>query len=246
MRYKILVEYDGSKYVGWQKQPDQPDKSIEEILMNAIRDLTKQEVKINCAGRTDSGVHAIAQCADFAIDKHFDEEVIVRGLNRFLLGYDVAVTNCEIVDESFHSRYDAKARIYEYRIINRSPKLALDQGRAWHVPLKLNVAAMHESGQFLIGLHDFSSFRDSNCQANTALRRVDKIEVVRQGDLVTIKVEAKSYLHHMVRNIAGTLVLVGLGKMAVEEMAQILAAKDRTKSGRNAPACGLYFVEAVY
>lgn len=246
MRYKISIEYDGGKYVGWQKQPDQPNKSVEEILMNAIYELTRQRVKINAAGRTDSGVHAISQSADFAIDKNFDEAVIVSGLNRFLLGHDIAVTSCEIVDDSFHSRYDAKARIYQYRIINRSPKLALEAGRAWHVTAKLDIAAMNEAAQYLIGLHDFSSFRDSSCHSNTAVRRVNKLVVNKFGDLVTIDIEAKSFLHHMVRNIVGTLVLVGSGKIPAGEMANILAVKDRTQSGRNAPAGGLYFVEVIY
>ncbi len=246
MKYKIEIEYDGSNLVGWQKQPDQPGKSVEEILENAIFELTLQRVKLNCAGRTDAGVHALAQVADFSLEKNFDPINIITGVNRFLIGHKIAITNCQIVDESFHSRYDAKSRIYRYNIINRIAKPAIDANRAWHVKAPLDIEAMREACQYLIGLHDFSSFRDSKCQSDTPIRRVNDIKIAKHGQEITIEIEAKSFLHHMVRNIVGTLYLVGKGQIKPQEMQNILGAKDRTKSGRNAPACGLYFLGVRY
>ncbi len=251
MKYKITIEYDGSGLVGWQKQPDQPNKSVEELVENAILAMTLQKVKLNCAGRTDAGVHALGQVADFSLSqpqgKEFSERQIIMGVNRFLSGHRIAIIDCQIVDESFHSRYDALSRTYHYRIVNRTGRLALDTGRAWHIGLPLNVDLMNEAAQHLIGLHDFSSFRDSKCQSNTPIRRVVNLFSNTHGrNTLILEIEAKSFLHHMVRNIVGTLVDVGLGRTSPQEVLDILQAKDRTKSGQNAPACGLYFSEVKY
>lgn len=246
MKYKIKIEYDGSEYVGWQKQPDQPEKSIEELIEKAVFTMSGEVVKLNCAGRTDAGVHAIAQVADFTLSKQFSERRIVMGLNNHLLTHKIAIVDCQVVDETFHSRFNAVSRSYIYKIINRSAKLTLDQNRAWHVPVPLNVELMQKAADFLIGEHNFSSFRDSKCQSNTPIKTINVIDISQNNQQITIKINAKSFLHHMVRNIVGTLYLVGSNQVTIDQFCKILSAKDRTKSGQNAPAHGLYFYEVGY
>ncbi len=246
MHYKITIEYDGTNYVGWQKQPDQKGNSIEEILEQAVFNMTQERVKINGSGRTDAGVHAIAQVADFAITKEIENFRIMVGLNNHLRESNVVITNCEKVSDEFNSRFSAKLRTYRYVIINRKSALALQKNRAWHVPVALNDAAMNEAASHLIGEHDFSAFRDAECQSKTPVKTVEKITINRNGEELIIEISAKSFLHHMVRNIVGTLVLVGSGKIAAQDVLEILQSKDRKKSGPNAPACGLYFLGVDY
>lgn len=246
MRYKITIEYDGTNYVGWQKQPDQPDKSIEEILEKAIFQMTQEKVKLNCAGRTDAGVHAIAQIADFELSKEFDKFRMMMGINNYLQQANIVVVACDIVDDKFHSRFDAKLRHYRYVIINRKAPLALQKSRAWHVPLSLDAEAMQLGANYLIGEFDFSSFRDAKCQSKTPIKIVEKLTVTRVGDEVIIDITAKSFLHHMVRNIVGTLMWVGIARITPDEVLIILESRNRTMSGHNAPACGLYFLGASY
>lgn len=246
MKYRINIEYDGCDYVGWQKQPDQPEKSIEELIEKAVFAMSGEGIKLNCAGRTDAGVHAISQVADFSLNKQFSERRIVMGLNNHLLNHKIAIIGCQIVDDSFHSRFDAVSRSYIYKIINRSAKLALECNRAWHVPVPLDIDLMQKAADFLIGEHDFSSFRDSKCQSNTPIKTINRIEIKRNLDEIKIMINARSFLHHMVRNIVGTLCLVGSKQITIDQFCNILSAKDRTKSGQNAPACGLYFYEVEY
>ncbi len=247
MRYKITIEYDGSGYVGWQKQPDQPNKSIEELIEKAIFAMSGEVVKLNCAGRTDAGVHALGQVADFNLEKNdYSEHRIIMGLNQHLLNQKIAIINCQIVDDSFHSRFDAVSRTYIYKIINRSAKLTLDQNRAWHVPIPLDIKKMQQAADLLIGEQDFSSFRDSKCQSNTPIKTINVIDISHNDQQIAIKINAKSFLHHMVRNIVGTLYLVGSQQMQLDEFSEVIAAKDRTKSGQNAPAHGLYLYEIEY
>lgn len=246
MRYKLTIEYDGTNYVGWQEQPDQPYKSIEEVLRKAIYNLTFENVKINCAGRTDSGVHAIAQIADFEIAKKFSPFRILMGLNYNLNTEDIAIIDCEEVDDEFHSRYDAKMRSYKYVILNRRAPAILLKNRVYHIPTELNLKKMEEGAKFLIGEHDFSSFRDSKCQSLSPIKNINEIKLTKNAEKIEIFIAAKSFLHHMVRNIVGSLVLVGQEKILPKDIKTILEAKDRTKSGPNAPACGLYFLGAKY
>jgi len=246
MRYKIVIEYDGTNYVGWQKQPDQPNKSVEEILEKAIFQMTQEQVKLNCAGRTDAGVHAIAQIADFELTKKFDTFRIMMGINNYLQNVNVVVVACEIVDDKFHSRFDARLRHYRYVIVNRKAPLVIEKNRAWHVPLPLDSVAMQLGANYLIGEFDFSSFRDAECQSKTPIKIVKSLTVVRKKDQVIIDITAKSFLHHMVRNIVGTLMWVGTQRIASDEVLIILESRDRTMSGQNAPACGLYFMGADY
>jgi tRNA pseudouridine38-40 synthase len=245
LRYKLTIEYEGTGLVGWQKQPDLPN-SAQQIIEEAIFKLTLEEVKIHASGRTDAGVHALRQVAHFDLKKEKTTHTIESGLNHFLRRSNCAVTNCEIVNDAFHSRFDAKSRHYQYKIINRRPHLTFNKKLAWQVYETLNVSKMQEAANFLIGTHDFSSFRDSECQAKTPIRTVEKIEIFKEGELIKINFSAKSFLHHQVRNMVGTLVLAGKEKIKPEEMKVILEAKDRTKSGPNAPSCGLYFVGVDY
>jgi len=245
-RYKLIIEYDGGNYCGFQKQFNIPQNSIEQALETAIFNLSGQEVKIFASGRTDAGVHALGQVVHFDLNKEFDPYKIVMALNNYLRDENVVVLNCEEVDENFHARFHAKMRHYRYVIINRRAPLSLQKNHAWHVSRELDVEAMQESAQFLIGEHDFSSFRDAECQGKTAIRTISRIEITKKNEEIFIEVSAQSFLHHMVRNIVGTLVMVGSGKIAATEMKKILEAKDRTKSGVNAPACGLYFLKVDY
>ncbi|MDX2083643.1 MAG: tRNA pseudouridine(38-40) synthase TruA [Rickettsiales bacterium] len=245
-RYKIIFEYEGGNYCGLQKQSDLLNKSIEEVLENALRKFCQQSVKINCSSRTDAGVHALKQVAHFDLNKKFDCYKIIMATNNYLRGENISVIDCEIVSNNFHCRFDAKMRHYQYVIINRRAPLTLEKNRAWHLPKKLNCKAMREAAKFLIGEHDFSAFRDSECQAKSPVRTIKKILIKKNGDKITILISAKSFLHHMVRNIIGTLVWVGNSKIDVLDVKKILESHNRTKSGPNAPACGLYFLGVDY
>ncbi len=246
IRYKAVIEYDGTTYCGFQKQVGLEQKSIEEVLQNALFKLCGQQIKIAVCGRTDAGVHALGQVIHFDLEKKFTSYQIVMGLNNYLRRETIAIIACEIVDEDFHARLSTKMRHYRYVIINRPALLVLEKNRACHVAKKLDVAAMIESTKFLIGEHDFSSFRDAECQAKSAVRTINKIEIKQDGEKILIEISAKSFLHHMVRNIAGTLIWVGTNKISANDMEKILEARDRTKSGPNAPACGLYFLQSDY
>lgn len=245
-RYKLTVEYDGSLYCGFQKQSDIAQKSIEKVLEFAIFQLSQEQPKIVASGRTDAGVHALGQVIHFDLEKKFSPHQIIMGLNSYLREEQVVVLSCELVDENFHARFNSKMRHYRYRIINRSAFLTIDKNRAWHVAKKLDAAAMKKAAEFLIGEHDFSAFRDAECQASSPIRTIKKIEIKENGEEILIEVSAKSFLHHMVRNIVGTLSWVGSGKISAADIETILHAKDRTKSGPNAPACGLYFLKVEY
>lgn len=250
MRYKIIIEYDGSGYIGFQKQPTVKAKSVEEVLELALFKLTQKKIKIFVSGRTDAGVHALGQVIHFDLEKEFAPERILMGLNNYLRSEETSVICCSQVSAEFHARFSAKMRHYRYLLINRKAPLTLQKNRAWHVAKKLDISAMKAGADFLIGEHDFSSFRDSDCQASSPIRTMQKIVIEEKiGGIageISIEFSAKSFLHHMVRNIVGTLVLVGLGKIQPEEIKKILQLRDRTKSGPNAPACGLYFLGVDY
>jgi tRNA pseudouridine38-40 synthase len=245
-RYKLIIEYDGTNYLGFQKQPRSAGKSIELELLEAIEKLTGEKVDIFVSGRTDAGVHAFGQVIHFDLHKKMPPERIVAGLNNYLREEEIAILSCEKVDESFHARFGSKMRHYRYIVVNRHSPPVLQKNRVWHVAKKLDVDAMKKAAKHLLGTHDFSAFRDAECQAKTPIRTILKIEVHEQNGQIIFDVSAKSFLHHMVRNIVGTLVWCGLEKIQPEEMKEILENKDRTKSGPNAPACGLYFTSVDY
>jgi len=245
-RYKLTIEYDGTNYCGFQKQTAIEENSVEEILEEAVFKMTQSKIKIFVSGRTDAGVHALAQVLHFDLNKKFQPFQIADALNNHLLGEKISVLKCEIVDKNFHARFGAKMRHYLYKITNRRAPLALNKTRSWHVVKKLDIELMKEAAKFLIGEHDFSSFRDAKCQSQVPIRSIEKIEIMKIGEEIQIKISAKSFMHHMVRNIVGTLFWVGSQKISPNEMQKILLAKDRTKSGPNAPAHGLYFLGVDY
>jgi tRNA pseudouridine38-40 synthase len=243
-RYKLTIEYDGTGLVGWQRQKN--GLSVQEILETAALKFCGTAVTVHGAGRTDAGVHALAQSAHLDLPRAAPEEVIRNALNQHVKPAAVAVLAVELVGDSFDARRSAKARRYLYRILNRRPLPALERGRVWHVGPPLDEAAMQAAAQLLIGRHDFTSFRDSLCQAKSPVKTLDALDVIRVGEEIRIAAQARSFLHRQVRNMVGTLKLVGAGKWRVAHVAEALAARDRRAGGPTAPPGGLYLVEVVY
>ncbi len=254
-RWKITVEYDGSLYAGWQLQ--QHDMTVQQALEEAILAFSGEETRLHVAGRTDAGVHALGQVAHFDLAREVTEKTVRDAINAKLREKKysgVSVVMAEPVEDDFHARFGAQNRVYLYRILaDRAAPPALLGKRVWHMRDRLDVAAMNAGAQYLLGHHDFSSFRAAGCQANSPLRTVrlvavteDREEAYGAGQAVTVKVEAKSFLYHQVRNIVGSLVPVGTGKWQPEKIGEILAACDRTKAAETAPAHGLYFARVDY
>ncbi len=247
-RYKLILEYDGSSYRGFQMQNENHIKTVEGQLAKAFRNFTQNDVEIFASGRTDSGVHAIAQTIHVDLAQEFSSHQLIMGINFYLKDEEMAVIDAEIVDKNFHARFDAKMRHYRYAILNRKAPAVIEKNRVWHVGgKKLDILAMQKASEYLLGEHDFSSFRDAECQASSPIRSIKDIKIFsNDGERIFVEVSAKSFLHHMVRNIVGTLVWVGKNKISADEIKNILEAKDRSKSGPNAPSCGLYFLKTDY
>lgn len=237
-RFFITIEYDGTGLVGWQRQ--QAGESVQGFLEKAAFDLTGQEVVVQGSGRTDAGVHALGQIAHLDVPEKFDEKAILLGLNAKLQSKQVKVLKAEQVSDELHARFSARKRSYIYRILNRKIGTALGREFLWHVPYPLDIAAMQEGASHLLGVHDFTSFRASACQAKSPIRSIDKIAIDKQGDEIEIHVSAISFLHNQVRNITGTLAQVGRGKWHPDDVRKALEAKDRAKAGPAAPPHGLY------
>ena len=250
-RYKITVEYDGTHLAGWQSQPDK--YSVQEALECAIQNLSGQVVKVTGSGRTDAGVHALGQVAHFDIDKELLERNIVDGLNFFLrkderlpIPQQVAVVASQQVDFEFNARFSAKKRYYRYIINNRRGHLSIDKLRKWCIHEPLDAEKMHKAAQLLVGVHDFTSFRSTDCQSKSPIKSLDELNVERQGDEVIITTSAKSFLHNQVRNLVGSLRRIGNGKWTEADLLAALEAKDRRAAGETAPPHGLYFVKTEY
>jgi tRNA pseudouridine38-40 synthase len=243
-RYKLVLEYDGGGFVGWQRQTNGP--SVQEAVERAVHGFCGETVTAFAAGRTDAGVHALGQVAHVDIERATDTETVRAALNAHLRPLPVVVLSAEAVSADFHARFSAVARAYLYRIVNRRSPLALAHGRAWHVPGPLDAAAMHDAAQALVGRHDFSTFRASLCQAKSPVKTLDLLAVTRDGETIEVRARARSFLHHQVRNMVGTLKLVGEGKWTRTDVEAALAATDRTRGGPTAPAEGLYLTEVVY
>ncbi len=243
-RYKLTIEYDGTPFSGWQIQASGP--SIQGELARAIEGLCGKHVVPRGAGRTDAGVHARGQVAHFDLEREYKPGTVVGALNHHLRPSPIAAVACEIVDENFDARFSAKARHYLYRIVNRRARLALDRGRAWQVAVPLDAGAMHEAAQHLVGRHDFTTFRSSQCQANSPLRTLDRLEVTREAQDIFIASSARSFLHHQVRSMAGSLKMVGEGKWSADDLKRALDARERAACGPVAPSCGLYFMKVDY
>lgn len=243
-RFFITIEYDGTGLVGWQRQ--EHGNSVQGYLEQAALALTGTATAIQGSGRTDAGVHAYGQVAHLDVADKFDEKAILLGLNAKLASKQVKVRAAKQVSEDLHARFSATKRSYIYRILNRRIGSALHRHFQWHVPYDLDIAAMQEGANHLIGLHDFTSFRASACQAKSPIRSIDRITIERQGDEILLYAEAISFLHNQIRNITGTLVQVGRGKWDPEDVKAALEAKDRTKAGPAAPPHGLYLNEITF
>jgi len=245
-RFKLTIEYDGSHYSGWQKQPDAP--SIQQVLEEAVVQFCGQHCDVVGAGRTDAGVHALGQVAHVDLPKDYDPYKVMQGLNYHMLALapSIAILNAEPAPDDFHARFSATRRHYRYRIVNRRARMAVDLGRAWQVGEALDVDAMQQAAQHLIGHHDFTSFRDSECQAKSPIKTLDNLSITRSGEDITITTDARSFLHHQVRNMVGTLVLVGKGRWQPEDVKTALDAKDRKQAGPTAPPDGLYLTKVEY
>jgi tRNA pseudouridine38-40 synthase len=244
-RYKFCVEYIGTHYMGWQKQENAP--SVQTEIEKAFKNFCGEDVEVKGAGRTDSGVHATGMVAHVDIKRTTTAKEIMGALNFYLKQADIAILSAEPVDDNFDARFSAQQRGYEYIILNRKVRSVMWQERAWHVKDHLNEEAMQAAAQLLVGKKiDFTSFRNVHCQAQNPVRTLDYITVQRDGDLVKVKVAARSFLHNQVRIIVGTLKEVGMGKIDQQDLLAIIAAKDRTQAPQTAPACGLYFSFAIY
>ncbi|MGA2310921.1 MAG: tRNA pseudouridine(38-40) synthase TruA [Xanthobacteraceae bacterium] len=243
-RYKLTIEYDGTPFVGWQVQDNGP--SVQGVLTEAIAAFTGERVVVAGAGRTDAGVHALGQVAHVDLAKDWDGDTVRDAVNFHLRPRPIAVLTAEQVTENFDARFSATKRHYLYRIVNRRADLALDQNRAWRVPRPLDGDAMHAAAQKLVGRHDFTTFRAAQCQAKSSVKTLDQLDVKRDGDEVRITAAARSFLHHQVRSMVGSLVHVGEGKWSAEDLAAALAARDRTRCGQVAPPQGLYLVRVEY
>jgi tRNA pseudouridine38-40 synthase len=243
-RWKLTLEYDGAPFVGWQRQDNGP--SVQQALEDSVAQLAGERVTAQAAGRTDSGVHALGQVAHIDLAKPMAPGKLRDALNHFLRGRGIAVLDAEAVADEFHARFSATARGYLYRIVNRRPPLVLDRGRAWWVPTPLDADAMAAGARELVGHHDFSSFRASECQAASPVKTLDVLEVAREGAVIAITARARSFLHHQMRTIAGTLKLVGERKWTPADVARALAARDRRAAGPTAPAEGLYLTHVRY
>ena len=255
-RWKITNEYNGAPYAGSQKQPD--IATVQGEIETALYKFCQQKIDIIMAGRTDAGVHARAQIAHFDLDyrtqkgdlRPLSAFELIKAINAHLTPQPIAIIDAVEVGNDFHARFGAKQKHYIYRIVNRPHNLAIDQGYAWWAKHPLDIEAMNRAAQYLIGEHDFSSFRDSECQAKSPIRSIDELYVeatpIINGQDVFIHAKGMAFLHHMVRNIAGSLVYVGTGKWQVEDMQAVLNAKDRTKAGPTAPAGGLYLQSIDY
>ena len=243
-RYRFTVEYDGSAYNGFQAQKDQP--TVQGALEAAIKAFSGQDVRIAAAGRTDTGVHATGQTCHVDLDKDWPARTVMNAMNAHMLDERVSVLDCVPVSDDWHARFTANGRKYLYRILNRPGRPAIDLGRVWHVKKSLDAEAMHEAAQYLLGQHDFTTFRDAQCQAQSPIKTMDVARVTRVGNEVHLVFEARSFLHRQVRSMTGSLAEVGLGRWSPEQFKAALDAADRTRCGPVAPSDGLYLTGVTY
>ena len=243
-RWRLTIEYDGTPFMGWQRQEHGP--SIQQTLEEALQRMTGEEAAFTAAGRTDAGVHALAMSAHVDVAKSLTPHRLREGLNALVRPHPVSVLEVEQVADDWHARFSCIGRRYLYRILNRRAPPALDAGRVWHIPVPLAVDAMAEGAAMLIGRHDFTTFRSAQCQSDSPVKTLDRLEIRREGEEIHVKTAARSFLHHQVRSMVGCLALVGRGQWQPDDMRNALEARDRAALGLNAPPHGLYFVEAVY
>ena len=243
-KYKIIIEYDGTDFVGWQKQENGP--SIQSSLEDAIKKITSETVNVFGAGRTDSGVHAKGQVAHFELSKNLSLDNIRDGINQHLRPLPIAILDVKEVNDDFHARFSAKLRTYEYLMINRRAPLTFNKNLAWGVFKKLNMDAMKEAASIFVGKHDFNAFRSIDCQSSSSIKTIQSCSIETNDQHITLNVSAKSFLHSQVRIMVGTLVEVGKGKFNSSDVKDIIKSRDRSKAGATAPAHGLYLLKVEY
>jgi tRNA pseudouridine38-40 synthase len=243
-RLAFTIEYDGGPFFGWQRQSNGP--TVQQAIEEALHRITGEMTSVHAAGRTDAGVHAFAMRAHCDLQSSIPPFKMIAALNAHLRPAPISILDCVAVADDWHARFTCIGRAYEYRIANRRPPLALEVGRAWRIPQQLDVEAMHEAAQSLIGLHDFTTFRSAHCQSESPVKTLNRLDVRREGDHVIVEAAARSFLHHQVRSMVGCLAHVGLGRWSKADLEAALAAKDRAELAFNAPPEGLYFVRAVY
>jgi tRNA pseudouridine38-40 synthase len=243
-RFRLLVEYDGGPFMGWQRQAHGP--SVQQAIEEAVEAITGERASLHAAGRTDAGVHALAMAAHVDVGRPIAPFRLAEGLNARLRPLPVAILAASVVADDWHARFSCVGRRYRYRIVNRRSPLALEAGRAWQVAVPLDSEAMAEAARILVGRHDFTTFRSAHCQSESPVKTLDRLIVRRIGETIEIEAAARSFLHHQVRSMVGCLELVGRGKWSKADLAAALAAADRGALGFNAPPDGLYFVAALY
>ncbi len=243
-RYKLTLEYDGTPFVGWQRQDNGP--SVQAEVEAAVEAFCGTPVSVYGAGRTDAGVHAMGQVAHCDIERETDADTVRDALNHYLRKVPVTILSADAVDDAFHARFSAVRRHYHYRILNRRPPPAIERDKVWWIPKTVDAVAMQAAAQVLVGHHDFSSFRAASCQAKSPVKTLDQLDVSRNGAEISFNAVARSFLHHQVRNMVGTLMWVGTGKWTVADVRAALAACDRTAAGPTAPPDGLYLVQVDY
>jgi tRNA pseudouridine38-40 synthase len=243
-RYRLLIEYDGAPFCGWQIQDNGP--SVQGALEDAVKAICGQHIRVHGAGRTDAGVHALGQVAHCDVPKQLVPGRLRDGLNAHLRPHPIGVLAADVVPDTFEARFSAIRRHYVYRIVNRRANLTIDAGHVWRVPRRLDAAAMHEAAQRLLGKHDFTTFRDTECQAKSPEKTLDQLDVTRDGDAINIVTSARSFLHSQVRSMVGSLEWVGEGRWTPDDMQRALEARNRQACGPVAPPDGLYLVRVDY
>ena len=243
-RYKIRIEYDGTPFVGWQFQKN--GLSIQQVLQDAIFNLSQERVNITGAGRTDSGVHALAQVAHFDLKKKIETTKFLRGINQLIGNKPVTVLKINKTNKKFHARFDAKKRTYQYTIVNRQSPLALQKNKAWHIRKKLDVKAMKKGAKLLLGTHDFSTFRASSCAAKSPIKTMEKISIKKNKEKITLQFTSKSFLQQQVRSMVGCIKYLGDVKWKLDDFKKSFKSKNRLKCAPPAPACGLYLKKILY
>ena len=243
-RYKLEIEYDGTPFVGWQFQKN--GLSIQEVLQKAIFNLSKENVIVTGAGRTDSGVHALSQVAHFDLKKKIKKKNLLPGLNQHIGTKPITILKVKKINKKFHSRFDAKKRTYQYILINRQSPLALQKNKAWHVRKKLDIKVMKKGAKLLVGTHDFSTFRAASCEARSPIKTMEKVSIEKNNDKITIKFTSRSFLQQQVRSMVGCIKYLGDGRWNLNEFEKSFKSKNRLKCAPPAPACGLYLTKVLY
>ena len=243
-RYRLTLEYDGTPFAGWQRQADA--LSVQQVVEEAIEKMSGERVVIQAAGRTDSGVHALGQVVSFDLSKAWEPFRIREALNFHTKPHPVAIVDAAAVADDFEARFSALGRHYEYRILNRRGRPALDDRRVWHCPAALDAEPMHAAAQLILGKHDFTTFRAAECQAKSPVKTLDRLDVSREGEMIVVRAGARSFLHSQVRSMVGSLKLVGEGKWSPRDFRAALDAMDRSRCGPLAPPEGLYLVKVDY